>query len=397
MRNDVPGVPSPWPAVQPVGQIWQPVAALGRDAGRTYQASMSARIGALNPALLAETTALARGATAELTRFDAELGHRVGTFAPLLLRSEAASSSQIEHLTASARAILTTEAGGKGSRNAAEIVANTRALTGAIDLAEAISAAHVLRMHAVLMDEQLQHTPGEWRVEPVWIGTRSDSPIGAEYVAPPAEAIPDLMDDLIVFASRSDLDPFVQVAVTHAQFETIHPFSDGNGRVGRALAQSMLRHLGVTRSVAVPVSAGLLADVEGYHSALTAYRSGDIEPIVSSFALAASRAVANARQLVAELDEIHRAWSDRLTARRSSNAWRLLDVLVSRPVLTAAAAAEQLGVSRPNVYPPLRQLEEAGIVQSRREHALGDFLWRADDVLGALDRFATRAGRRARG
>ncbi|GAB2623070.1 Fic family protein [Pseudactinotalea suaedae] len=397
MSDAIRGAGSTWPAVQPVAQIWHPTATLGRDAGKPYEASLSARIAALTPRLAPETAALARDATAELTRFDAELGHRVETFAPLLLRSEASSSSQIEDLTASARSILTAEAGGKGSRNAAEIVANTRALTAAIDLAGPIATEHMLRMHAVLMHDQPQHTPGEWRAEPVWIGTRSDSPIGAEYVAAPAEAIPDLIDDLVAFTARSDLDPFVQVAIAHAQFETIHPFPDGNGRVGRALAQSMLRHAGITRSVAVPVSAGLLADLDGYHGGLTAYRSGDIEPIVSSFAHAASRAVANSRQLVTELDDIHRDWSARLTARRSSNAWRLLDLLISRPVVTAATAAEELGVSRPNIYPSLRQLEEAGIVQSRREHGLGDFLWRADDVLEALDRFAARAGRRARG
>lgn len=358
---------------------------------------MPPRIAALDPPVSGDVSSFAREATADLTRFDAELGHRVQTFGPLLLRSEAASSSRIEHLTASARSILTAEAGGKGGRNAAEIVANTRAMMAAIDLAGTISGEHVLTMHAVLMEEQPRHTPGQWRTEPVWIGTRSDSPFGAEFVAPPAEAIPDLVDDLVTFASRSDLDPLVQVALAHAQFETIHPFTDGNGRTGRALAQSMLRHHGVTRSVAVPVSAGLLADVEGYHAALTAYRSGDVEPIVSAFAHAASRAVANARELVDELDRIRGVWASQLTARRSSNAWRLLDVLLSQPVVTAATAAGAIGVSRPNIYPPLRRLETLGIVKSRREHSLGDSLWRADDVLMALDRFAERAGRRTRG
>lgn len=386
-----------WARVRSITQVWQPVSLLGRDAGRTYEASMPPAIADLEPVPPADVAALAREATAELTRFDAELGHRVETFGPLMLRSEAASSSQIEHLTASARSILTAEAGGRGGRNADEIVANTRAMTAAIEPVGAVSADQVLRLHAVLMEDLPRHTPGHWRSEPVWIGARSDSPIGAEYVAPPADAIPDLIEDLARFAARPDVDPFVNVALTHAQFETIHPFTDGNGRAGRALAQSMLRHLGVTRAIAVPVSAGLLADVDGYHGALTAYRAGEIEPIINAFAHAAARAVANSRELVAELDAIRLSWSDRLTARRSSNAWSLLDVLISTPVLTAATAAEALGVSRPNIYPPLRQLEDAGIVRSGREHKLGDFLWRADDVLAALDQFAERAGRRARG
>lgn len=99
--------------------------------------------------------------------------------------------------------------------------------------------------------------------------------------SPPHHAlVPELVDDLVQFANRRDTQALVSTAVAHAQFETIHPFTDGNGRAGRALAQTMLRRRGVTRNVAVPVSAGLLADVDGYHRALTAYREGDVNPIV---------------------------------------------------------------------------------------------------------------------
>lgn len=198
------------------------------------------------------------------------------------------------------------------------------------------------------------------------------------------------------FCRDLTVPPLVSVAVAHAQFETIHPFSDGNGRTGRALAQSMLRHRGVTRNVAVPVSAGLLADVEGYHDALTAYRAGDVDPIVASFAAASLRAVRNARQLVDDIDAIRESWDQRLRVRRHSNAWRLLDVLARRPVLDSATAAAELGVQQTNVYPPLRALVEAGIVKSKTEHQLGPF-WRSDEVLAAIDAFAERAGRRSVG
>src|SRR5690606_10443936 len=136
--------------------------------------------------------------------------------------------------------------------------------------------------------------------------------------------------------------------LAHAQFETIHPFTDGNGRTGRALAQALLRAHQVTRNVAVPVSAGLLADVEGYHGALTAYREGDLVPIVEAFARAALRAVRNVEQLVVEIDEIRETWGKRLKARSDSNAWRVLDILTRYPVLNSASAAEQLGVQQPN-------------------------------------------------
>lgn len=156
----------------------------------------------------------------------------------------------------------------------------------------------------------------------------------------------------------------------------------------------MLRQRGVTPNVAVPVSAGLFADVEGYHAALTAYRAGEVDPIVLLFAAASLRAVHNARHLVEDIDGIRESWNQRLSARRNSNAWKLLDVLARRPVLNSAAAASELGVQQPNVYPPLRALVEAGIAKSKAEHQLGPF-WRSDEVLAAIDAFAERAGRRS--
>ncbi len=388
----------PWPRLEWENQMWIPTTVWGASAereakGSRYRSALPAEIRGLTPRPSIGAAAAADEAARELSRFDAELGSRVTSFAPVLLRSEAASSSQIENLTASARAIFAAELGVKTSRNAEQIAANTRAMQAAIDLSDGLTPEAIKEMHAVLMVDQPRHTPGRWRDGPVWIGKRSDTPVGADFVAPAHDRVVRLIDDLAAFARRESVPPLVSVAVAHAQFETIHPFTDGNGRTGRALAQAMLRHRGVTRSVAVPVSAGLLADVDGYHSALTAYRNGEVDPIVRAFADASLRAVANARTLVAELDDIRSGWDQRLAVRRDSNAWRLLDVLLRRPVLDSATAARELGVRQPNVYPPLRTLVDAGIVRSKAEHRLGPF-WRSDEILSAIDRFAERAGRR---
>ena len=386
-----------WPAISTEEREWEPVAQSRASSPftRHYRAALPAMIASLTPAVAPETAALAEEAAQELSRFDAEFGHRISTLAPVLLRSEAASSSQIENLTASARAIFSAELGAKGSRNALQIASNTRAMNTALNLARDLSAEMVLEMHATLMAEQPRHTPGLFRTEAVWIGTRSDSPIGAEFVAPSSEKVPALVDDVLAFARRTDVPALTSVAVAHAQFETIHPFTDGNGRTGRALAQAMLRYRGTTRNIAAPVSAGLLADVEGYHRALTAYRAGDVSPITRAFAAASLRAVANARELVAELDSIRDGWNHQLSVRKSSNAWTLLDVLLRRPVIDASTAAAELGIKPPNIYPPLKALVDAGILKSKAEHGLGPF-WRSDEVLAAIDRFAARAGRRER-
>lgn len=402
---------SGWPALSWENQTWTPIAPTGMMlglgdfrqqhrpenslAGEPYQSAVPADIQSLMPQPNATAVRLADLATIELGRFDAELGARVSTFAPVLLRSEAASSSQIENLTASARAIFSAELGAKRSRNAEQIVANTNAMQAAIDLSSTLLPETVARMHEVLMAGQPRHTPGQWRNEPVWIGTKATSPLGAEYVAPHHTRIPGLMKDVMRFTARRDIHALTAIAVAHAQFETIHPFSDGNGRTGRALAQAGLRHHGITRNVAVPVSAGLLADINGYVAALTSYREGDVSPIVIAFAEASLRAVHNARELVSEIEEIKQRWASTLAVRKNSGAWRLLDIFATRPVLSATAAAQLLGVQVPNVYKPLQALVDAGVVKSKTEHQLGPF-WRADEILEAIDRFAERAGRRTK-
>jgi len=370
-----------------------PAASLTRRAPATYQAAVPAFIADLDARPSSEVLAEAEAATVELTRFDTDLGNRVSAFAPVLLRSEAASSSQIENLTASARAILTAELGGKSGSNAMLIAANTHAMQAAIKLADEMSSQTIQAVHEVLMATQPQHTPGEWRTEPVWIGTNTESPHGATFVAPSSERVPELIQDVVDFAMRDDIPALVQVAVVHAQFETIHPFSDGNGRTGRALAQAVLRRRGITRNVAVPVSAGLIGDISGYHDALTAYRVGDIDPIVRAFANASERAVVNSRRLVSDIDEIKSRWKENVKARSDSGVWPLLDLLACRPVLDAENAARELGVSRTNVYTLLNSLVEKGVLQSKAEHKMGPF-WRNDEILGAIDRFAERAIRR---
>ena len=102
---------------------------------------------------------------------------------------------------------------------------------------------------------------------------------------------------------------------------------------------------------------------------------------------------AGARQLVEEIETIVESWNHKLTARKSSNAWRILDLIAQRPVIDSATAALELGVKQPNVYPPLKALVDAGILNSKAEHNLEPF-WRSDEILGAIDQFAKRAGRR---
>ena len=112
----------------------------------------------------------------------------------------------------------------------------------------------------------------EYREARKWI--RGNSPHTAEFVPPHPSRVLPAMDDLVAFMRRDDILALTQAAIAHAQFETIHPFADGNGRSGRAIVSALLRAKGITRNVTVPVSAGLLTDTGAYFDALGEYREG---------------------------------------------------------------------------------------------------------------------------
>jgi len=358
-----------------------------------YEAAVTPEIAALEVPLPPETAAMLDDASAEVARFDAELGHEIAPFAAVLLRSESAASSKIENLTASARAIAEAELHLYVGRNASLIVANERAMSAAIALADQIDADAILGMHAALLERTDPGIAGRWRGEQVWIGGSDFGPHGAPFVPPHHSRVPAAITDLMTFIDREDIPVLAHAAVAHAQFETIHPFPDGNGRVGRALVHALLRHKRLTRNVTVPVSAGLLTDTDTYFAALSAYRTGDPLAIIEQFARAAFAAIDNGRRLVNDLRTIRRGWNEAVRVRRGATAWRVADLLVRHPVINAALIASELGVAPQNSYRSLRPLVEAGVVVEFSDKKRNQ-LWRAPEVLDALDRFATRAGRR---
>ncbi|MGV9709984.1 Fic family protein [Gordonia sp. NPDC003424] len=203
------------------------------------------------------------------------------------------------------------------------------------------------------------------------------------------------MDDLIAFAHRGDIPPLTLVAIAHAQFETIHPFPDGNGRTGRALVQSMLRANRLTRNVTVPVSAGLLTDTRDYFAALDAYRAGDPSVIVEKLCRAALSAVDNGTRLVSDLRHIRAQWDDRLRVRRGSGAQKLMDTLLRQPVVDRKTTATELGISPDNAGRAIQPLVDAGILRELTGFTRNR-MWHAVEVTDALDEFAARAVRRGR-
>lgn len=387
-----------WPAVSYEERPWRPSegpmsrTAMKRHRG-PYRAAVPPSIAALDVPLPAPIAALADDAAVEIARFDTHMGAEIAPFASVLLRSESAASSKIENLTASARAIAEAELSGYRSGNAQLIVANVQAMTAAIDLADNIDGAAILTMHEALLRATRPDIAGRWREEQVWVGGSDHGPHGADFVPPHHAHVPPAIADLVAFIDRDDVPVLAHAAIAHAQFETIHPFPDGNGRTGRALLHAQLRNKRLTRNVTVPVSAGLLGDTDAYFDSLTAYRTGDHLAIVERLATAAFAAVGNGTQLVEELRAVRASWHDRVKARRDATTWRLADLLLRHPVVNRGLIANELQIAPENTYRVLQPLADAGVLVEFTDKKRNQ-MWRAPDVLATLDAFAVRAGRR---
>lgn len=358
-----------------------------------YKAAISADIADLTVNLPSDALADAEDASREVTRFDAELGGEIAPFSSVLLRTESAASSNIEDLTASARAIAEAELpGARTTANAKVIVANTAAMVAAIKLADNIDAAAILAMHDALMCDVDPKSAGRWREDQVWIGGGTHGPRGAMFVPPHHSRVATAIDDMLRFVRRDDIPALPQIALAHAQFETIHPFADGNGRTGRALIQAMLRRKGLTRNVTVPVSAGLLPDTGSYFAALNTYREGDPAPIVRRVSEAAVAAVFNGRQLVSDLRAIRADWNDKITARSDSAVWQIADLLLRRPVINTALLTVELGIDSKHARRYVEPLSEAGVLLETSSGPRSR-VWHSPEVIAALDAFAERARR----
>lgn len=365
-----------------------------------YDSAVPATIVSWRPTLSGELAADLADAEATIRRFDAHgiavLGAaaaELGPMSAILLRTESASSSQIERLTASARAIAAAEIGMGDRRNATTIVGNVRAMETALavgDAAGEITVPAILAMHARLLehDDEAAAYAGVLRSEPVWVGGDDGGPRGADYVAPRHDRVPGALVDLVRFADRRDLPPLLQIAVAHAQFETIHPFVDGNGRTGRALAHAMLRSTGLSVSATLPLSAGFLRDTARYFAALTAFRAGDADAIVRVFADAARYAAATGMDLV---DQLHaRIVTDRgalVGVRSDAAAHALLPRLIGQPVINAEYVVRELGISLPGALRALELLVARGVVHETTGWKRNR-VWVHRGVLEILDDYA---------
>jgi Fic family protein len=306
-----------------------------------------------------------------------------------MIRSESISSSWIEGIRENARAIAVAQIGDEAaSHNASSVIRNVDAMTDAIELLGVGAWTHekVLDIHHDLLP---WHRPG-YRTEQVWIG--GTNRFNADYAGPTHELLHSYMADLLDYANTSGDLPVVQAAIIHAQFETIHPFEDGNGRVGRALFHGVLKRAGLVDCGVIPLSNVLRNDVNGYIKALTNYRyDGDdrapaLHTYVGQFLEYVSSAVAAAERFRLAAIDIHQRWKQSVSGFRSdSSIHRAVDLLVEYPVISARFLADNLGVSTVSAQRLVKQLDSVGIVRAATGKYRKSALYQADDILDLLE------------
>lgn len=319
----------------------------------------------------------------------------LGPLASILLRTESASSSQIEQLTTSAKQLALAEID-QGKANANTVLANVRAMQAAIDLSSSLSIASILQMHRHLLTAvpSLTEHAGALRQEPVWIGGRDNTgPRNTEFVPPRSGLVPQALSDLEDFMVRVDLPVLLQVAVAHAQFETIHPFVDDNGRTGRALVHTMLHNFGISKSFVLPISSGILTNLKTYLWALTQYRQGDAAPIVRLFAEATRYAAHHGMRLIDSLqDQITISNSKLAGLRPQAAAWKLVPLLVGQPVVNAKFIKEQLQINDAAAHRALSALTQRNIIVETSGNNRNR-IWQHNGILEVLNNYSEQVRR----
>jgi Fic family protein len=323
--------------------------------------------------------------------------------ARLLLRAECVASSQIEGLEVSGRRLLRAEAAREAGVTpedvtAEEVLGNVEAMRWAVDVlgaAKDITISGLLEVHRrLLTSTRLADQGGRIREQQNWIGGSAFNPCGAVFIPPPQEEVEGLLEDLCDFCNGDSLPAVAQAAIAHAQFETIHPFIDGNGRTGRVLLHVILKRRGLAPRVLAPVSLVLVTWSSSYVDALMGTRYGGdpdsdeavdgTDRWVALFSAACKRSVSDAAAFEEAIQQIQEDWRAKVgKVRRNSATDLLIALLPGAPIVSVASAARLIGRTYQATNEGIEKLRAGGVLSQvrvgRRNRA-----FEARDVINAF-------------
>jgi Fic family protein len=306
--------------------------------------------------------ALLEGSTARIPN--------VALFVSMYVRKEALMSSQIEGTQATLEDVLNPLFDENVNRDIAEVINYVKAAGYAIERLRELPLCNRLikETHAVLLHESRgeEKTPGEFRRSQNWIGGRGSTLKNARYIPPAVDDMAKAMSDLEKYINTNEgLDPLIRAALIHYQFETIHPFLDGNGRMGRLLVILFLMEKGILTSPVLYISYFLKKNRAEYYDRLTLVRTkGDFEQWVSFFLQAIYEAAFDARRAIDLLSALHDKNAACIAGfgRGKNTAMKLFDYLEKAPIIDIQKTAEALGTTFKTVSGAVDRLCAAGIL-----------------------------------
>jgi Fic family protein len=312
---------------------------------------------------------------------------------PLIVR-EAVASSRIEGTEASLSDVLQAEAVGdeRANLDVGEVRNYIAALERGVELLRVlpISQRLIAELHITLMRgvRGRDKRPGELRQLPVFIGSPTDSAETAVFVPPLHPLLPGLLSDWERFVHDDPRMPvLVQCAMLHYQFETIHPFMDGNGRLGRLLIVLFLMERELLPAPLLYISAYLEVHRREYYDRLQAVRErGEIEQWIQFFLTAVTVQAKDAVERSEQLFELRENYRKQLAGTRS-RASEVVDLLFENPFLTARTVADRLGVTNQGALKLVRALESRGwLAEMGTIGRGGRMYWTAADIFRIVDR-----------
>ena len=331
-------------------------------------------------------------------RAEGAVSARFESLALMLLRAEGVASSYIEGLRTPYRDVAAAEIGDTSNPTAvwvADNLATVRQALGGAGRPLAVEDIH--HWHRRLMGPT-GHLPdemvGAFRTAQSWIG--GTTPRDASFVPPPPGRVEDLMADLVAFVNAERVDPVTQAAVAHAQFETIHPYGDGNGRIGRILIGWILAHrIGIT--VPPPVSVFIARDPGGYLAGLTRFRLGELDPWVDWLAAELRYSCEAARGLIEGSEQLLVQWARHVgDLRGDATARRVLPLLIEHPVVSSDLVAVLVEVSERAARAALTMLADRGILEPFDRAPVGPGrprrFWMAPDIIALITSWSPTVG-----
>jgi len=356
-------------------------------AEKPYQSAVIDDLSNIDILLSPKTNELLMETIEVLSKLDGYVKDKLISFPMLLLRTEALSSSQIEHYSASNRNVALAQLNKKETLEARTIKSNLEALISSVNQYKKINKEMIIEIHKNLMHDEINQETEGFRNVVNWIANPNQLPHEADYVPPHPTYLNSYMEKLVSFINRTDLHPLLIAAFSHAYFEIIHPFSDGNGRVGRILIQVILNQSLFLENIYIPFSVGLVKDTKKYIHALNVFKDGNYEVMITHLLETALSIVPSIYSALDTMLKLKDSWYKKLNIRKDALAWEILDDLLIQPVIDVKYLKNKHQANDQAVRNNIDILLEAGII-SKIGNDKRDVVYECREVLDILDQFA---------